>query len=141
MTLFQLLDYLKIRPNMYLKAKSLAELEAFMGGYTLALYLNGIETKTDNVFQDFYDYIYSTYEIEKFHTWYEAVNLLAKLDDSDPFDKFFEIFDQFKTSTNSKFINVEEELQPPSMHASGIKQNFGSPSPSPPPITGRNRQI
>lgn len=97
MDLIQVLSYVKERPIMYLKAKTLNQLTAFITGWRTALSTHQIEYPAEEKFyNEFYYYLRLNYKLKREHSWEEMIEKMAKNKKKDAFDLFFELLEEFK---------------------------------------------
>ena len=89
MNIFTLLDNIKKRPNMYIKDKSLKDLEALIAGYYMGLYNHKIVENVPEMTHHFSIWILSKYGWSTSTGWANAI--IEHSEKQNPFDLFFKI--------------------------------------------------
>lgn len=98
MTLLELLGFVEKRPLMYLKEKNLEELDAFMSGFKLCLFVNKIMNNEDDSFNDkFNHFLQSKYSKDIYLNWYSIISEVAKEKRQDSFNMFFVELNEFRS--------------------------------------------
>lgn len=93
MKIINLIEYIEQRPLMYLREKSLIQLDAFLGGYQVAASEYGI--KDDFLKIDLVCFLNRKYNLKE-DSWYNLVNLIAIKENKNSFDVFFKLINDFK---------------------------------------------
>lgn len=88
-TLFGLIDKIKVRPALYIGKKSIFCLQAYIMGFSIE--------KLENlkILQEFQHYIEKEYEIESSHSWASIIFFFSE-DECEALELFFDEFDKFK---------------------------------------------
>jgi len=91
-----LLKEIKKRPGMFLGKKSLLSLHSFLAGYMMARLDMGLSTtKQEQKFNDFAEWIPIKFNDNSTRSW-AGIILLNSEDESQAFDRFFELLEEFK---------------------------------------------
>lgn len=93
MKIINLIEYVEQRPLMYLREKSLIQLDVFLGGYQVAASEYGI--KDDFLKIDLVCFLNRKYNLKE-DSWYNLVNLIAIKENKNSFDVFFKLINDFK---------------------------------------------
>ncbi|OYE04252.1 hypothetical protein [Nostoc sp. 'Peltigera membranacea cyanobiont' 232] len=95
--LYEILEMMRPRPQMFLGQRSLTALSGFIGGYFFAMEENGILIEEENPpFSQFHDWV------ARYYKWYESTagwkNIILREvgDEAKACDVFFELLELFK---------------------------------------------
>jgi hypothetical protein len=93
--IFQLLDRVRLRPSMYLRRKSLLEIETVCSGYSAGLNAHGIKEAGSRFNQDFAEYLEKRFKWSLCQGWACAIRMHSKTS-RQAFDRFFALLADFK---------------------------------------------
>jgi uncharacterized protein (DUF433 family) len=93
--LYSLLQHIHRRPSMYLRNKSLDEVEAACHWYAAALRTHGIEEFGSRFNERFRDYLYERFRWGMACGWARAIRDHSRSADA-VFERFFSLLDEFK---------------------------------------------
>ena len=97
--IFDLLQDIRKRPNLYLGEASLELLNAFIGGCSFyCLIVNGYYPE---FFPGFQEFVQTRYDIHTVHGWWSIIRSFCA-NDEEAFYKFFELLDEFLIITKAK---------------------------------------
>ena len=101
--LFEILAKIKAKPGLYLGSSSLSDLFVFLAGYKTARKELGIEsTPAENKFyQEFHQFVETKYNLQTTNSWAKII-LLYCGDESQGFERFFQLLEDFKTLHNQE---------------------------------------
>ncbi len=109
--LYDLLNEIRKRPNMYLGSKSLTSLRQFVEGYTLRNQIEGTEDASEKEFAKFdefvRDYYCCSYMTGSSAGWCNNILATHYGREEDAFDDFFKLLDLFRegyTAVNTKKV-------------------------------------
>ena len=110
MSCLDLLAYVEKRPFMYLSEKNIKLLESFITGYYLCEGLNDIPSQKDDIFREkFYYWLIEQFDfLQTTHTWRGLIEQIAKFENRDEFDCFFDYLRLFKE--NYGIVSTELKL-------------------------------
>lgn len=97
--IFELLQEIRKRPNLYLGKASLELLDAFIGGCSFYCY------KANGYYPDFFSgfqkFVQKRYKIQTTQGWWSIIRFFSYTDE-EAFNKFFDLLDEFlMTSSGS----------------------------------------
>jgi hypothetical protein len=90
----ELIAELKRRPGLYLGGTSIDRLSAFIFGWTYAR--NSPEDLS--TLKGFQQWVADKYGVSNTHRWDSIIQFFC-MNDSEVLDRFFDLYDEFKTST------------------------------------------
>ena len=94
--LYDFLKEIKKRPGMFLRKKSILYLHSFLTGYDMArFHMELSKTKQEQKFNDFAEWIPIKFNDNSTRSWADII-LLNSEDESQAFDRFFELLEEFK---------------------------------------------
>lgn len=94
--LYEILQEIKKRPGMFLGRNSITRLRSFLDGYMGAREDLGLpQTKQEQAFNSFQDWIQTRFNITSSHGWNDII-LFYLADERDALDKLFELFEKFQ---------------------------------------------
>jgi len=92
---YDILQKVKNKPNVYLGSPSILCLQAFLSGYNVAQYQLGRESlNAPDCFDGFQEWIQEKFKIESDQSWAKVI-LFYSADERDALERFFELFDEF----------------------------------------------
>jgi hypothetical protein len=99
---YELLDSIRLQPELYTGRKSLQDFRMFLLGYQLGRIHSGIAPSHEE--QEFREF---DYFIQQKYRWYDVGGWAAKIqyfywNDANALDEFFKLFDEFRESKRKK---------------------------------------
>lgn len=94
--LIEILQDIKVRPEIYLGKKSLELLKAFITGFMICQN-KLIHSSPDAIFLGFQKYVEQKYGLETTHGWHSIIRFFTSSDE-EAFDEFFLLFDNYTKS-------------------------------------------
>ncbi len=95
--IYKMLDGVRQRRSMYLRRKSLIEIETMCHGYAMALHAHSIRESGKSFNRDFGDYLERRFGWSTCQGWACAIRDHSR-SSSQAFDRFFVLLDEFRKS-------------------------------------------
>ncbi|MDY6804086.1 MAG: hypothetical protein SXA11_09810 [Cyanobacteriota bacterium] len=106
---YDILQKVKNKPNVYLGSPSIMCLQAFLSGYNVAQYQLGESLNTPDCFDGFQEWIQEKLKINSSQSWAKII-LFYSADERDALERFFELFDEFvKRNSSTATEEVKEK--------------------------------
>jgi hypothetical protein len=101
--LFEILAKIKAKPGLYLGSSSLSDLFIFLAGYKTARKELGIESTPAEIkfYQEFHQFVETKYNLQTTNSWAKIILLYCR-DESQGFERFFQLLEDFKTLHNQE---------------------------------------
>jgi hypothetical protein len=107
--IYELMDRIKSRPGMYLGKPHISRFKAFLDGYIGARNDLGFSLKEqEQTLNNFQQWIQKRFKITSSHSWADII-LFYSLDERDALDKFFELFEKFKSDERKSSEDLVKE--------------------------------
>ncbi len=97
---YDILQKVKEKPNVYLGRPSIMCLQAFLSGYNVAQYQLGESLNSPDCFDGFQEWIQKKFKIDSSQSWANII-LFYSEDERDALRQFFELFDEFVKGNSS----------------------------------------
>jgi hypothetical protein len=107
----QLLDVLRVRTAMYMGKRELPRLQSFLAGWHLALHVYGIEAPI-SLPMEFHDWVAYRLHFHESTSGYCNMILQRVPDEHAAVDRFFELFDEYRTRTPRTIARLPEYKGP-----------------------------
>jgi hypothetical protein len=122
--LYELLDQIKLRPELYLGMKSLIKLRHFLDG---VLHVLALDEQSDclDFLKGFQEWIEIRYDIDGSHHWSSIINFYAS-NEADAFDIFFKHLSQFLSLDTSvrDYLNLLQKREDWLEAKASCRQNY-----------------
>ncbi len=103
---YDILQKVKNKPNVYLGSPSIMCLQAFLSGYNVAQYQLGKSLDSPDCFDGFQEWIQEKFKVESSQSWAKII-LFYSADERDALERFFELFEEF---VERNYSTVEEDV-------------------------------
>lgn len=97
---YDIVQKVKDKPNVYLGKPSIMCLQAFLSGYNVAQYQLGEPLNASDCFDGFQEWIQEKFKINSSQSWANII-LFYSEDERDALRQFFELFDEFVKRNSS----------------------------------------
>ena len=97
---YDIVQKVKDKPNVYLGRPSIMCLQAFLSGYNVAQYQLGEPLNDPDCFDGFQEWIQEKFKINSSQSWANII-LFYSEDERDALRQFFELFDEFVKRNSS----------------------------------------
>lgn len=104
--LYDLIQRIKQRPGLYLGKRSIIRLNMLLLGYSQARMELGLPRTSQEIeFDKFQDWIQERFKITSSHGW-DSIILFYSIDERDALDKFFDLFEKFRSGESASINQV-----------------------------------